>query len=54
MFLNWQGSTKSVLVVLMFRAGQRMVRMPQSVLARLPLARRAKVCSVTPDIQLEG
>jgi hypothetical protein len=54
MFLNWQDSSKSVLVVLMFRAGQRMARVPAAMLARLPLARRTKVRLVTPDVQWEG
>jgi hypothetical protein len=54
MFLNWQDSSQWRLVVLVFRAGQRMVRVPQRALARLPLARRAKVRPVTPDVQWEG
>lgn len=43
MFLNWQNSTKTIPVVLTFRVGERVVRVSQAELARLPLTHRTKV-----------
>jgi RNA polymerase sigma-70 factor (ECF subfamily) len=48
MFLNWQHSTNFVSVVLTFRVGTRVVRVPVAELAQLPLARRTKVHPVMP------
>jgi hypothetical protein len=52
MFLNWQGSTEFVPVVLKFRFGQRLVRMSVMELARLPLEQRRKVVRLIDSASL--
>jgi hypothetical protein len=51
-FLNWQHSTKFVPVVLAFRVGKRLVRVPEAELARLPLEQRRKIVRLIDSASL--